>query len=84
MTEPAVILVGILLLLLAFRLFLKPLKLMLRLGINSIAGLAVLVCFNFLQTWTGVTVGINLFTVLLTGFLGLPGAALLPLLGKFL
>ncbi len=84
MTEPAVILVGILLLLLAFRLFLKPLKLMLRLGINSIAGLAVLVCFNFLQTWTGVTVGINLFTVLLTGFLGLPGAALLLLLGKFL
>lgn len=84
MTEPAVILVGILLLLLAFRLFLKPLKLMLRLGINSIAGLVVLVCFNFLQTWTGVTVGINLFTVLLTGFLGLPGAALLLLLGKFL
>ena len=84
MTEPAVILVGILLLILAFRLFLKPLKLMLRLGINSIAGLAVLVCFNFLQTWTGVTVGINLFTVLLTGFLGLPGAALLLLLGKFL
>lgn len=84
MNEPAVIVVGILLLLAAIRLFLKPLKLILRLGLNSIAGLAMLICFNFLQVWTGVSVGINLFSVLLTGFLGLPGAALLLLLGKFL
>ena len=83
MTEPAVVVVGILLLLLAVRLFLKPLKLLLRLGMNSIAGIAVLLCFHFLQTWTGVSVGINLFSVLLTGLLGLPGAVLLLLLGKF-
>ena len=84
MTEPAVVVVGILLLLLAVRLFLKPLKLLLRLGMNSAAGISVLLCFHFLQTWTGVSVGINLFSVLLTGLLGLPGAVLLLLLGKFL
>ncbi len=84
MSEPIVIVVGILLVLGAIRLFLKPLKLLLRLAVNSLAGLAVLVGFNFLQGITGVTVGINLFSVLLTGFLGLPGAALLLLLGKFL
>ena len=84
MNEPIVIVVGILLLLVTIRLFLKPLKLLLRLGINSISGITMLICFNFLQGITGVTVGINLFSVLLTGFLGLPGAALLLLLGKFL
>ncbi len=84
MSEPIIIVVGILLVLASIRLFLKPLKLLLRLALNSLAGLAVLVGFNFLQGMTGVAVGINLFSVLLTGFLGLPGAALLLLLRKFL
>lgn len=84
MSEPIVIVVGILLVLASIRLFLKPLKLLLRLAVNSLAGLLVLVGFNLLQGVTGVVVGINLFSVLLTGFLGLPGAALLLLLGKFL
>ncbi|MBE7042037.1 MAG: pro-sigmaK processing inhibitor BofA [Ruminococcaceae bacterium] len=84
MNEWTIIVVGILLLFVGIRLFLKPLKLLFRLGINSIAGLMTLVCFNFLQGITGVTIGINLFSALLTGFLGLPGAALLLLLGKFL
>lgn len=84
MNEPFVIIVGIFFVLIAIRLFFQPLKLLFRLIINSLAGLAVLLCFNFLQGVTGVAVGINLFSVLLTGFLGLPGAALLLLLGKFL
>ena len=82
MNEPITILIGIILLAAAIRLFLKPLKLLLRLICNSVAGIAVLLAFHFLEAWTGVAVGINLFSVLLTALLGLPGAALLLLLGK--
>ncbi len=84
MKEPAVIIACILLLFLAIRLFLKPIRLLFRLFINSLAGISVLIGCNFMSNMIGVTVGINLFSVLLTGFLGLPGAALLLLLGKFL
>ena len=84
MNEPITILIGIILLAAAIRFFLKPLKLLLRLICNSVAGIAVLLACHFLEAWTGVAVGINLFSVLLTALLGLPGAALLLLLGKFL
>lgn len=84
MKEPAVIVIGILLIFLAIRLFLKPLRFVLRLSINSLAGMGVLIGCNLMSNMIGVTVGINLFSMLLTGLLGLPGAALLLLLGKFL
>lgn len=84
MQEPVVVIIGILIAAVVIKWFAKPLKLLLRIGFNSIAGTAVLFCFNFFQGFTGMTAGINLFSVLLTGFLGIPGAVLLLFLGKFL
>lgn len=55
----------------------RPLRLLWKLVLNSAAGLALLLIFNFFGAWFDITLPVNLVTVLLTGFLGLPGMAVL-------
>jgi len=74
-----VIIAGILILL-GVTLFLKPIRLLLRLLVNTIAGFFALFVLNYIGGLFGVTLGINLFNAVIVGIFGLPGVGLLLLL----
>ena len=61
------------------RRFCKPLKLALRVVLNSALGLGVLWLLNSTAPVTGLTLGVNWFNALTVGVLGLPGLGLLLL-----
>lgn len=58
----------------------RPLGLLLRLLARSALGLGAIWLFNLAGGLIGVQVGMNLFTALAVGLLGLPGLGLLLLL----
>lgn len=58
----------------------RPLKAAGKLALRSAAGLGGIWAFNFAGSLIGVQVGVNLFTGLTVGLLGLPGFGLLLLL----
>ena len=62
-----------------WRLFKTPLKLALRVVLNSALGLGVLWLLNSTAPVTGLTLGVNWFNALTVGVLGLPGLGLLLL-----
>ena len=62
------------------RLLLMPLKLALRLLIHAAGGFSCLWLLNLISGYTGVILPINAVTVLISGFLGIPGIALIVLL----
>ena len=64
------------LVLLFFRVFMAPLRLILKLAANTLLGFAALIAANIL----GFTIGVNLFNAIVVAVLGLPGAGLLILL----
>lgn len=54
--------------------FSKPLKLLLRVGINAAAGSAIVYGLNLvLGPLTGLEIGLNIVTIAVLGVLGLPG-----------
>ena len=57
----------------------RPLKLALRVVLNSALGLGVLWLLNSTAPVTGLTLGVNWFNALTVGVLGLPGLGLLLL-----
>lgn len=63
-------------------LFSKPIKAIVRFVIGSAAGMAAVYVINMF--FPSVNVGINLFTALITGFLGVPGIAVLVVAGLVL
>ena len=62
------------------RLLSTPLKLVLRLALNSALGFLALWLLQRTAHYTGITLGLNLFNTLTVGVLGLPGLGLLVLL----
>jgi len=62
------------------RIFIKPLKLLLKLLINGIIGGFILAAVNFLGGFAGVSVIINPLSALIAGVLGVPGVILVILL----
>lgn len=62
------------------RLMLLPIKLALKLGLHSGAGLLCLWLLNSISSFTGILFPVNAVTVLISGFLGLPGIAAMALL----
>lgn len=74
------IVVGMLLLVAAVRLFAAPLKVALRLVLSALLGFAALGLLNWAGKLTGVTLGLNLPNALTVGILGAPGLILLLLL----
>ena len=68
---------GLVLLFLFAWLFIKPLKWLLRLGINSLIGGVLLFDVNLLGGILGITVSVNALTALFVGILGVPGLVLL-------
>lgn len=66
------------------KIFIVPIKLILKFVLNSILGVVLLYVINIVgETW-GLHIGINLVTALTVGILGIPGAALLAVLGFFI
>lgn len=62
------------------RLFSAPLKVALRVLINSVLGFGALWLLNLTGSVTGIVLGLNIFNSLTVGILGVPGLFLLLLL----
>ena len=61
-------------------LFSTPLKLALKVLLNTLLGFAALFLLNLTSGFTGFALGLNLFNAVVVGVLGVPGLALLVLL----
>ena len=64
----------------ALRLILMPLTLLARLLIHAVSGFFCLWLLNLVSGYTGVLLPINAVTVLMAGFLGIPGIGLIAAL----
>lgn len=64
---------GIMLIFMISWIFVKPLKFLGRLVLNSILGALLLIVFNYFGQFTGVYIGVNEVTALSIGILGIPG-----------
>jgi len=73
---------GIAIIYLAGYLLLAPMKVIGKLVLNSLAGGAALVLINFLGSFLSFPLPLNFFSTIITGFLGVPGVALLFILEK--
>ena len=62
------------------KLFLWPIKNILKFMMNSILGGVFIYIINFIGMNFGFHIGINIITSIIVGFLGLPGALLLIIL----
>ena len=62
------------------RLFAAPLKLALKLILNTLLGFLALFLLGLTAPLTGFSLGLNLFNALVIGILGVPGLVLLVLL----
>lgn len=61
------------------KLFLWPLKVVLKIAINSLIGGAVILLVNALGTSMGIIIPLNIMNAVIVGLLGLPGAIMLIL-----
>lgn len=59
------------------QLIMKPIKLVWKLVINSIIGLVLLMLTNYIGAYFDFSLPLNIITVLISGFLGIPGILLL-------
>ncbi len=74
MSENFIIFIAILIItVLVGRVFINPLKKILKIGINSIISGGVIYLINLISISFGVTVGINIYTCIIGGILGIPG-----------
>ena len=62
------------------RLCLAPMKLAVKIGVNTVSGFICLWLLNLISGFTGILFPINAVTALIAGFLGLPGIAVLGIL----
>lgn len=66
------------------KIFIIPIKIIIKLIMNSILGAILLYLINLIGVMWGLHIGINLITVIIVGVLGIPGAILLAVLSIFL
>ncbi len=71
---------AVLAVLLVLRLFAAPLRLALKVLVNTAIGFLALIVVNLTASITGVAVGVNLINAVVIGVLGLPGFVLLLLM----
>ena len=79
-TKIALIFLCAFLILGVIRLFAAPLKIMLKLILNTLLGFLALFLLGLTAPLTGFALGLNLFNALVIGILGVPGLVLLVLL----
>ncbi len=75
---------GLILIFIICRIFIKPIRWLLKLAINSVLGGLILAAVNFVGGFAGITVVISPLSALLAGILGVPGVLLVALLQYFL
>lgn len=63
--------------------FLVPIKILLRLIINSIAGAVSILLINWIGGYWGVHISLNILSAVIVGILGVPGAILLAVYNWF-
>ena len=63
--------------------FLVPIKILLRLVINSVAGAVAILLINWIGSFWGVHISLNILSAVLVGILGVPGAILLAVYHAF-
>ena len=80
MEEFVTLLIPALLAVVLVRLLLLPLRFLWKLGIHSGCGFLCLWLLNTVSAFTGIAFPMNAATVLIAGFLGLPGIGLLAVL----
>ena len=66
------------------KIFIIPIKIIIKLIMNSILGAILLYLINLIGVMWGLHIGINLITVIIVGVLGIPGAILLAILSILL
>lgn len=66
------------------RIFVKPIKFAFRIALNSILGCLLIVLINYIGLNFNFHIGINIWTSVLVGILGIPGAVLLVILQIFI
>ncbi len=71
---------GIILLLVFGRLFLAPVKVILKLALNSLLGAAAILLANWAGSIIGFHMALNIYTAFIVGTLGIPGFILLSIL----
>ena len=68
--------IGLILILVVCRIFIRPLKWIFKLGFNGIIGGLILSSVNFAGGFAGISVTVSPFAALLAGTLGFPGVML--------
>ena len=66
--------------LLAITIFLKPIRFLFRLLLNTLFGLVMLILLNYVGGFIGISLGLNWFNAVIVGIFGLPGIGFLLLL----
>ncbi len=64
---------GLMVLYLLARILVYPMRLLAKVVGNSLVGAVLLMVFNLLGALVGLSVGVNVVSALVVGFLGLPG-----------
>ena len=77
LTVPLMIAAAVLLLMLFIRIIRLPLKLLAKAALHAAVGFVALFVLNFLGSWIGVTLEMNLLNALIAGILGVPGVLIL-------
>lgn len=80
MEEIITLLIPAMLAVVLVRLLLIPMKLVFKIGLHSACGFLCLWLLNAISMFTGIFFPINAVTVLIAGFLGLPGIGVMALL----
>ena len=73
-------LAGALLLFLSAKALSSPLRIAFRAVLNTILGFGALFLLNATESFTGLSLGLNLFNAVVVGILGVPGLGLLMML----
>ncbi len=73
---------GLVLLYFLIRVLWIPAKLLLSVAYHILLGGLAIIVFNFIATYFGAHIPMNLVTALITGYLGIPGLALLVIVQR--
>lgn len=84
MSTTVCLILGLLILILFFKILAKPIKWILKLLLNALLGLVILVIVNYFGAFVGLKITIGWISALIAGVLGLPGVVLLLLIENLL
>ena len=76
-------LLGLLIVFVGAKIFFAPLRVILKLILNSLIGIGILYAVNLMKPMLNIYIGINAVSALVVGLLGIPGLCLLMLLQVF-